>query len=423
MHKYNNLIYNKLNIPNKIVNMINESEKSLQDEFKKIDEICDLNSLKVLAAFQNNNISESHFNSTTGYGYDDSGRSAIEKVFAEALGAEDALVRSQFISGSHALSVALFSYLRPNDLMLSITGTPYDTLHEVIGIKENKSSLKSFGVKYDQIELINDDFDYNTIKEYLNNNKVKLIEIQRSKGYSTRKSITIDKIEKVIRFIKEIDKDIIIMVDNCYCEFVTTIEPTNVGADIIVGSLIKNLGGGIAPNGAYIAGKKELVDLAGERLTLPGEGRDVGPTLGINKSILQGLFFSPSVVASSLKTAILTSKVLEDLGYKVEPKYNDDRADIVQNIIFGNEKDLVNYCVGIQSASPVDSFVKPIPSDMPGYDDKVVMAAGTFTQGSSIELSCDGPIREPFIAYQQGSLTYNYGKIAVMKAIKELLEK
>lgn len=414
-------MYNKLNIPDNVVKIVNEAELALQEELKKIDNICDANSLKVLSAFHDNQISEAHFNSTTGYGYDDLGRSAIEKVFAQILGAEDALVRTQFISGSHALTVALFALLRPNDLMLSITGTPYDTLHEVIGIKENKSSLKAFGIKYDQIELIDNDFDYSAIKEYLTNHKVKLIEIQRSKGYSTRKSITIDKVEKVIKFIKEIDKDVIVMIDNCYCEFVTTIEPTDVDADIIVGSLIKNLGGGIAPNGAYIAGKKELIDLAGERLTLPGEGREVGPTLGINKAILQGLFFAPSVVAASLKTAVLTSKVLEDLGYDVEPKYNDKRADIVQNIIFDNEQDLINYCIGIQSASPIDSYVSPVPSDMPGYDDKVIMAAGAFTQGSSIELSCDGPIREPFIAYQQGSLTYNYGRIAVMKAIKELL--
>ena len=415
-------MYKKLDISDKVVNIVTNAEEKLKDEFKKIDEICDMNSLKVLAAFNNNSISESHFNSTTGYGYDDLGRDAIEKVYADILGAESALVRSQFISGSHALCVALFAFLRPGDLMLSITGTPYDTLHEVIGIKENKSSLKSFGVKYDEIDLKDNDFDYEKIKEYLKNNKVKLIEIQRSKGYSTRKSILISQVEKVIKEIRSIDKDVIIMIDNCYCEFVNTISPLEVGADIIVGSLIKNLGGGIAPNGAYIAGKKDLVDLAGERLTLPGEGREVGPTLGINKQILQGLFFAPSVVSSALKTAVLTSKVLEDLGYNVEPKYNDERADIVQNIIFGNEEDLVKYCIGIQSASPIDSYVKPMPWNMPGYDDKVVMAAGAFTQGSSIELSCDGPIREPFIAYQQGSLTYNYGKIAVMKAVSELLK-
>lgn len=415
-------MYNNFGISDKVRKIVLNAEESLKEEFKKIDEMCDMNSLKVLSAFNKNNISEAHFGSTTGYGYDDLGRDAIERVFAEVLGAEDALVRSQFISGSHALCVALFAYLRPGDIMLSITGTPYDTLHEVIGIKENKSSLKSFGVKYDEIDLVNNDFDYAKIKEYLTNNKVKLIEIQRSKGYSTRKSITIDKVEKVIEEIRKVDKEAIIMVDNCYCEFVEDKSPLEVGADIIVGSLIKNLGGGIAPNGAYIAGKKDLVDLAGERLTLPGEGREVGPTLGINRYLLQGLFFAPSVVASALKTAILTSKVLECLGYEVEPKYNEKRADIVQNIIFGNEKDLVKYCAGIQSSSPIDSFSKPLPWDMPGYEDKVVMAAGSFTQGSSIELSCDGPVRSPFIAYQQGSLTYSYGKIAVMKAVETLLK-
>lgn len=415
-------MYNNFGISDKAKELVLKTEESLKDEFKKVDDMCDVNSLKVLSAFNKNNISEAHFGSTTGYGYDDLGRDAIECVFADVLGAEDALVRSQFISGSHALCVALFAYLRPGDIMLSITGTPYDTLHEVIGIKENKSSLKSFGVKYDEIDLVNNDFDYEKIKEYLTNNKVKLIEIQRSKGYSTRKSITIDKVEKVIEEIRKVDKEVIIMVDNCYCEFVEDKTPLEVGADIIVGSLIKNLGGGIAPNGAYIAGKKSLVNLAGERLTLPGEGREVGPTLGINKYILQGLFLAPSVVSSALKTAILTSKVLEDLGYKVEPKYSEKRADIVQNIIFGNEEDLVNYCAGIQSSSPIDSSSKPIPWDMPGYDDKVVMAAGSFTQGSSIELSCDGPVREPFIAYQQGSLTYPYGKIAVMKAVSILMK-
>ena len=416
-------MYNEFGISNKAKELVLNAEENLKEEFKKIDELCDVNSLKVLNAFNKNNITEAHFNSTTGYGYDDMGRDAIERVFADVLGAEDALVRSQFISGSHALCVALFAYLRPNDVMLSITGTPYDTLHEVIGIKENKSSLKSFGVKYDEIDLKNNDFDYDEIKKYLKNNKVKLIEIQRSKGYSTRRSIQVDKVEKVIKEIRSVDKEVIIMVDNCYCEFVEDKTPLEVGADIIVGSLIKNLGGGIAPNGAYIAGKKELVDLAGERLTLPGEGREVGPSLGINKSILQGLFFAPSVVASSLKTAVLTSKVLEELGYEVEPKYNEKRADIVQNIVFGNEKDLVNYCGGIQSASPIDSSSKPLPWDMPGYDDKVVMASGSFTQGSSIELSCDGPVRKPYIAYQQGSLTYSYGKIAVMKAVSFLLKK
>lgn len=404
----------------KIIKLVNDSEKELDKEFKKIDEICEYNSLKVLNAFWNNKLSEAHFSQTTGYGYDDIGRDVIEKIYAEIFGAEDALVRSQFISGSHALTVALFAYLRPGDTMLSISGLPYDTLHEVIGIVPNDSSLKSFGVNYEQIDLINDDFDYEKIEERLKKSKIKLIEIQRSKGYSTRKSISNSKIKKVVDLIRNYDKDVIIMVDNCYCEFVDKVSPIEMGVDIIVGSLIKNLGGGIAPNGAYIVGKKRLVDLAGERLTLPGEGREVGPTLGINKQILEGLFFSPSVVASALKTAVLASKVLEELGYKVEPRYNDERVDIVQNIEFGNEEDLVKYCQGIQMASPVDSFAIPMPWDMPGYEDKVIMAAGTFTQGSSIELSCDGPIRKPYIAYMQGSLTYEYGKIAIIKAVSNL---
>ena len=404
----------------KIIKLVNDSEKKLDKEFKKIDEICEYNSLKVLNAFWNNKLSEAHFSQTTGYGYDDIGRDVIEKIYAEIFGAEDALVRSQFISGSHALTVALFAYLRPGDTMLSISGLPYDTLHEVIGIVPNDSSLKSFGVNYEQIDLINDDFDYEKIEERLKKSKIKLIEIQRSKGYSTRKSISNSKIKKVVDLIRNYDKDVIIMVDNCYCEFVDKVSPIEMGADIIVGSLIKNLGGGIAPNGAYIVGKKRLVDLAGERLTLPGEGREVGPTLGINKQILEGLFFSPSVVASALKTAVLASKVLEELGYKVEPRYNDERVDIVQNIEFGKEEDLVKYCQGIQMASPVDSFAIPMPWDMPGYEDKVILAAGTFTQGSSIELSCDGPIRKPYIAYMQGSLTYEYGKIAIIKAVSNL---
>ena len=308
--------------------------------------------------------------------------------------------------------------LRPNDTLLSITGKPYDTLDEVIGIVDNPSSLKSFNVNYEQIDLIDNDFDYKKIEEVLKAKKIKVIEIQRSKGYSTRKSITIDKLEKVIKFIKNIDSKVIIMIDNCYCEFVSTKEPTEVGADIVVGSLIKNLGGGIVPNGAYVVGKKDLINLVGERLSLPGEGKEVGPSLGINKYLLQGLFFAPSVVASSLKTAILASKVFENLGYEVEPKYDEERADIVQNIIFHDENKLIKFCQGIQAASPIDSYVEPIPWDMPGYQDKVIMAAGTFTQGSSIELSCDGPIREPYIAYLQGSLMYPYGKLAIMKVME-----
>lgn len=401
---------------------IQEKELEIKNELNKIDEICFYNSRKVLEAFNKNNLSEIHFNSTTGYGYNDSGRETIEKIYSDIFKSEDALVRSQFISGSHALTVTLFGLLRPNDTLLSISGLPYDTLHEVIGIKENKSSLKSFGINYEQIDLIDNDFDYKKIEQKLKEKKIKVIEIQRSKGYSTRKSITIEKLEKVIKFIKNIDKEVIIMIDNCYCEFVSTKEPIEIGADILVGSLIKNLGAGITPNGAYVVGKKNLIELVSERLNLPGEGKEVGPTLGMNKMILQGLYMAPSVVAASLKTAILTSKVMSDLGYNVEPKYNDERADIVQSIIFGNKEDLIRYVEGIQLGSAIDSNAIPIPTDMPGYDDQIIMASGSFTQGSSIELSCDGPIREPFIAYQQGGLTYEYGKLGLQCAVNRILE-
>ena len=414
---------NEFGVSNYILDLSEKVQKEIEPVLKKIDEICSYNSLKVLEAFQKNRLCEAHFNSTTGYGYGDIGREAIEKIYSDIMGAEDSLVRSQFISGSHALTVTLFALLRPGDTLLSISGKPYDTLEEVIGIKENASSLKSFNVNYEQIDLINDDFNYEKIEQTLKTKKIKVIEIQRSKGYSTRKSITIEKLEKVIRFIKNIDKDVIIMIDNCYCEFVEKKTPLMVGADIIVGSLIKNLGGGIAPNGAYICGRKDLIDLCGERLTLPGEGREVGPTLGVNKSILQGLFFAPSVVASSLKTAVFASLLLEKMGYKVEPKYNDLRTDIVQNIEFGNADDLIKFCQGIQQGSPVDSFAIPEPWDMPGYVDKVIMAAGAFTQGSSIELSCDGPIRSPYIAYLQGGLTFDYGKLGVMKAASKLVKE
>ena len=406
------------------MDLLNCAQQAEKNELKPIFEQIEANSFKnsqaVLNAFQKHQVSESCFNSTTGYGYGDVGRDAIERIFADVLKAEKAVVRSQFISGSHALNVTFFALLRPGDLLLSITGKPYDTLDEVIGIKDNPSSLKSFNINYDQIDLIDDDFDYDKIRDYISNNKVKVIEIQRSKGYSTRKSLTIDKVKKVIELIKSINPEIIIMIDNCYCEFVEIQTPTEVGADIMVGSLIKNLGGGIAPNGAYVAGRADLIDLVGERLTLPGEGLEVGPTLGINKSILQGLFMAPSVVASSLKTAILASYLLEKIGYGVEPKYNDVRADIVQNIILGSKEALVNFCTGIQQASPIDSNAVVEAWDMPGYTDQVVMASGSFTSGSSIELSCDGPCREPYIAYLQGGLTYEYGKLGIISAINKM---
>ena len=424
MVKENDNMYNELEISREVIDLVNRCEDACKEEFKKIDDRAFNNSLKVLSSFHKNRINESHFNSTTGYGYNDLGREAIEEVFKDVLGAEDALVRNQFVSGSHALTVCFFALLRPGDVLLSVCGKPYDTMDEVIGIKENASSLMSFGVKYEQIDLVNDDFDYDKIGNYISTHKVKVVEIQRSKGYSTRKSLSIDKVKKCIDLIKSIDESVIVMVDNCYCEFVSDVEPVDpsVGADIMVGSLIKNLGGGIAPNGAYIAGRRYLIDLCGERLTLPGEGREVGPTLGINKQFLQGIYMAPTVVASSLKTAVLASKVLEELGYDVEPKYNDERVDIVQNIIFRDPKKLIEYTRGIQQASAIDSMALVEASDMPGYDDKIIMASGSFTQGSSIELSCDGPMREPYIAYMQGGLTYNYGKLGVMKAVERLLK-
>ena len=409
-------------INNKVLSLSKEIEPELNVEFKKIEEICEINSLKVLSAFRKHQLSDSHFNQTTGYGYDDLGRDTLEQVYATIFKAEDALVRTQFISGTHALTVTLFGLLRPNDTLLSITGKPYDTLDEVIGIVPNNSSLKSFNVNYEQIDFVDNDFDYEKIEKKLKEKFIKVIEIQRSKGYSTRKSIVISKVEKVIKLIKKVSPETIVMIDNCYCEFVSDREPIEVGADIAVGSLIKNLGGGIAPNGAYVVGRKDLVELVAERLTAPGEGKEVGPSLGMNKSLIQGLFMASSVVASSLKTAVFASLMLEKLGYDVEPKYNEERSDIVQNIIFRDPEKLIKYCQGIQQASPIDSHVTPEPWDMPGYTDKVIMAAGTFTQGSSIELSCDGPIREPYIAYEQGGLTYEYGKIGVMKAISNLLK-
>lgn len=421
-------LYKEFNISDKVVTLTQQVEEEIKEIFEDINQVSEYNTAKVLKAFQDNNISDMHFGSTTGYGYGDIGRDTTEKVFAQVLKAEDSLVRGQFISGTHALTVTLFGLLRPGDTLLSITGKPYDTLDEVIGIVENPSSLKSFNIHFEQIDLKidesnheNDDFDYEKIQETLRNKKVKVIEIQRSKGYSTRKSIQIEQIEKVIKCIREVDEEVIIMIDNCYCEFVGTKEPLEVGADIIVGSLIKNLGGGIAPNGAYVAGKKELIQLVAERLTAPGEGKEVGPTLGITKSILQGLFMAPSVVASSLKTAVLASRCLERLGFEVEPKYNAKRADIVQTINFNQKEKLIQYCQGIQMGSPIDSNSIPEPWDMPGYTDQVIMAAGAFTQGSSIELSCDGPIRPPYTAFMQGGLTYEYGKIGVMKAIENII--
>ena len=401
--------------------LIKKVDLKIQEEIKKIDDLEKNNSRLVLDAFRKHKISETDFYGTTGYGYNDVGRDKIDLIFADILDSEKALVRSQFISGTHALTTTLFGLLRPGDVLLSICGKPYDTLDEVIGIKENASSLKSFGIKYEQIDLINDDFDYVKIEKYLKINPCKVIEIQRSKGYSTRKSLSLEKLEKVVKLIKSINPNIIIMVDNCYCEMTEYKTPISVGCDIMVGSLIKNLGGGIAPNGAYVAGRGYLVELVAERLTVPGQGSEVGPSLGINKQILQGLYMAPSVVASSLKTSIFASALLEELGYNTEPKYNEERPDIVLNITFNDKNKLIQFACGIQEMSAIDSYLQIVPTDMPGYSDQIIMASGSFTQGSSIEISCDGPLRPPYIAYLQGSLTYQYGRLAIINAVNKVI--
>lgn len=403
-----------------IEDLVLECELNNKELYSKQEEICLFNSKKVLDAFKKENLSESDFNTTSGYGYNDTGRDKIERIFASVLGAEDALVRTQLISGTHALTVTLFALLRPGDRLLSINGKPYDTLDEVIGIRENASSLKSYKIDYDQIDLVDNDFDYDKIAEYLKIHSVKVIEIQRSVGYANRDTISLDKIEKVAKLIKSIDKNIIIMVDNCYCEFVNTKEPLECGADIIVGSLIKNLGAGIASTGAYIAGRKDLVGLCAERLTAPGEGKEIGPSLNNNRFFLQGLYMAPQAVCAAVKTGILASYILEKMGVEVYPKYNEARSDIVTRVVFHDKEKQIKFIQGIQLCSAVDSNVLPIPVSTPGYDDEIIMASGSFTQGSSIEISCDGPIREPYIAYLQGGITYEYGKLAVINAIKNI---
>ena len=407
--------------------IIKKVDKKIIDEklFNEIDNIESYYSKKILDAFKEFRISETDFHGTTGYGYNDDGRDKIDKVFARVLDSEKALCRSQFISGTHALTVTFFGLLRPGDTILSITGLLYDTLDEVIGIKDNPSSLKSFGINFDYIDLINNDFDDEKISNYLKKIPVKVIEIQRSRGYSTRDAISLDKIKRIVKLIKSINKDIIIMVDNCYCEMTSILNPTSdeIGCDIMVGSLIKNLGGGIAPNGAYVAGRSNLVDLVAERLTVPGQGAEVGPSMDMNKKILQGLYMAPSVVSASLKTNIFASLLLNELGFSTNPKYNEEHVDIVLAITFNNPDKLIRYVEGIQEYSAIDNYVKPVPTDMPGYSDKVIMASGSFIQGSSIEISCDGPLREPYIAYMQGSLTYQYGRIAVINAVGKVYEE
>lgn len=419
----NNFLNKQYGINNKIIQLSSTIEVEIRDETEKINQISQLNQYKVLKAMQNNRLGEMHFHGSTGYGYDDPGREVIDRIYAQVFGTEDALVRYNFLSGTHTLTTALFGLLRPGDTILAATGKPYDSLDKVIGIKgEDYGSLKEFDVKYKQVDLKDDKVDYTKLENELNDN-VKVVMIQRSKGYSWRPSLDIAEIEKLIKFIKTINKNIICFVDNCYGEFVEEIEPTKVGADICVGSLIKNPGGGIAQTGGYIVGKKDLIEKISYRLTCPGIGKEFGATLGSNKNILQGLFFAPFVVGESLKGAIFTSKLFEKLGFEVSPKFDDKRTDIIQAIKFEDKDKLITFCQAIQAAAPVDSFAIPEPWDMPGYDDQVIMAAGAFTQGSSIELSADAPIRSPFIGYQQGGLNYSHVKLGALMAAQKLIDK
>ena len=398
----------------KYIDIVN---KKIEDELKEIDKIVYSNSKKVLDAFHKEKVLTTDFNSSTGYGYNDIGRDKAEKVFADYFGCESALVRCQFVSGTHALSTAFFGILRPGDTLLSISGLPYDTLHEVIGIKDNPSSLKSFGINFKYIDLINNDFDYDKIRDSLN---VKMVHIQRSIGYSLRDTLSIDKIEKVIKFIRSINKDVIIMVDNCYCEMCSYKEPTEVGADLVVGSLIKNLGGGIANNGGYICGKSDLVNLCSERLTSPGLGAEVGPSLNQTRNFMLGIYEAPMVVGNALKTKVFARELLKLLGCDM---INNELNDIVLGIVFNDREKLINFVKGIQMGSAIDSCYLPVPTDMPGYDNEIIMASGSFTEGSSIELSCDAPIRKPFVAYLQGALTFEYGKLGIIKAVENIFSE
>ena len=398
----------------KYIDIVN---KKIEDELKEIDKIVYSNSKKVLDAFHKEKVLTTDFNSSTGYGYNDIGRDKAEKVFADYFGCESALVRCQFVSGTHALSIAFFGILRPGDTLLSISGLPYDTLHEVIGIKDNPSSLKAFGINFKYIDLINNDFDYDKIRDSLN---VKMVHIQRSIGYSLRDTLSIDKIEKVIKFIRSINKDVIIMVDNCYCEMCSYKEPTEVGADLVVGSLIKNLGGGIANNGGYICGKSDLVNLCSERLTSPGLGAEVGPSLNQTRNFMLGIYEAPMVVGNALKTKVFARELLKLLGCDM---INNELNDIVLGIVFNDREKLINFVKGIQMGSAIDSCYLPVPTDMPGYDNEIIMASGSFTEGSSIELSCDAPIRKPFVAYLQGALTFEYGKLGIIKAVENIFSE
>ncbi len=415
-------MYAQMGLSPEVIAFGEKIEKDLKERFEEIDETAEYNQMKVLKAMQDARVSDIHFAATTGYGYNDLGRDTLEEVYAKAFHGESALVRPQLISGTHALHVALSGNLRPGDELLSPVGKPYDTLEEVIGIRESVGSLKEYGVVYRQVDLLEDgSFDYPAIEKAINE-KTKLVTIQRSKGYQTRPTLSVAKIGELIAFVKKIKPDVICMVDNCYGEFVERIEPTDVGADMIVGSLIKNPGGGLAPIGGYIVGRKDCVDRASYRLSAPGLGKEVGASLGLNQSFYQGLFLAPTVVAGALKGAIFAANVYEKLGFPVVPNGTESRHDIIQAVTFGTPEGVIAFCQGIQAAAPVDSFVSPEPWDMPGYDAPVIMAAGAFVQGASIELSADGPIKPPYAVYFQGGLTWYHAKFGIMKSLQKVVE-
>ena len=413
-------MYRNLGISDKIYDDSNDILEGLKERFDNIDKNAEYNQLKVINAMQKNRVAEMHLSGTTGYGYNDSGRDTLEQVYADIFKTESALVRPQITCGTHALNVALSANLRPGDELLSPVGKPYDTMDEIIGIRPSKGSLKEYGVTYSQVDLLADgSFDYSGIKQAINS-RTKLVTIQRSKGYASRPTLSVERIGELIRFIKNIKPDVICMVDNCYGEFVERIEPSQAGADMVVGSLIKNPGGGLAPCGGYIAGTKECVEQAAFRLSSPGLGKEVGATLGVNSSFYQGLFLAPTVVAGALKGAIFAANAYEKLGFKVIPDGKEPRYDIIQAVELGSDKGLIAFCKGIQAAAPVDSFVTPEPWAMPGYDSDVIMAAGAFVSGSSIELSADGPLKPPYSVYFQGGLTWYHAKLGIMMSMQKM---
>ena len=414
-------IYNQFNVSDKVYNFGEEILKGLESRFKKIDEISEYNQNKVLLAMQKNRVDATCFNTTTGYGYDDIGRDKLERVYSDVFHTESALVRPQITCGTHALTISLSANLLPGDELLSISGRPYDTLEEVIGIRKSPCSLMEYGVTYNEVDLTSDgNFDFDGIKKAIND-KTKLIAIQRSKGYKTRPTLSVEQIGEAIKFVKSIKPDVIVMVDNCYGEFVETVEPSDYGADMTVGSLIKNPGGGLAPIGGYIVGTKKCIDRCAYRLSAPGLGQEVGATLGILEKFYQGLFLAPTVTAGALKGAIFAANIYERLGFKVVPNSTEERFDIIQAVELKSSQGMLAFAKGIQNAAPVDSYVSPVPGDMPGYDSQVIMAAGAFVQGSSIELSADGPLREPYAIYFQGGLTFYHAKLGILKSLQEMV--